>query len=235
MVIAGIVAGGTGSRMGDALPKQFTCLCGKPIIIHTVEKFLNHRGIDGIIIGVTPEWLDYCNELKSACFSGNNRIITVAGGYDRNATVNNIAEAAADFFGASDNDILVTHDAVRPFVTDVMISENIQTAAAHGVCTTAIGATDTIACSEDGTNISELPIRNTMYQVQTPQTFKLGDFKRVYATMKRSELDTVTDVCKMFKCRNYNVKLVKGCVSNIKITYPLDMKIAEIICLGTVK
>ena len=116
MIFAGIVAGGTGTRMGASMPKQFLDLCGKPILIHTIERFLGIDKIDKIYIGVHPDWTEYCFDLIKKYDLDLNKISIVVGGSDRNSTVFNIINEIIFENGSSDDDIILTHDAVRPFI-----------------------------------------------------------------------------------------------------------------------
>lgn len=230
MIIAGIVAGGKGSRMGNSeLPKQFMEISQKPIIVHTIEKFLFYSEIDAVIVGINPEWSDYMYELKAQYFPNAENLFITDGGKDRNETILHIISSAKSVLDASENDIIVTHDAVRPFVTEKMIFDNIKALEKYDVCTTAIGATDTIVCSKDGSIVTDFPIRSNMFQEQTPQTFRIGAFERVYNDMDDNEYKNITDACKLFYLSGYDVGIVDGDVSNIKITYPFDFKVAEAI------
>jgi len=228
MVIAGIVAGGIGVRMGNSsIPKQFLEIGGKPIILHTIEKFLVSPDIDYIVVGVHADWVDYMEDLVRKYHYRENRIVITAGGDNRNETIENIIKKADEAWNIDENTIFVTHDAVRPFVTLEIIEENIRAAEKYGVCDTVVEATDTIVQSSNHEFITEIPLRSEMYQGQTPQSFKYGLFREVYYSMSKEELEIVTDACKMFFLRNYPVHLVKGSVLNFKITYPFDLKMAK--------
>lgn len=228
MNVAGIVAGGIGSRMGNSsVPKQFLSLASKPIIIHTIEKFLACTKIDMVVVGVHKDWLPYLEDLIQKYLPNMENVFVTAGGDNRNATINNIIEEAGTHMTLEKDTVFVTHDAVRPFLSMRIIEENIEAVKDGGVCDTVIPATDTIVRSVDDNIICDIPVRSEMYQGQTPQSFTYGDFRKVYDSMTEEELNIVTDACKMFYLREYDVKLVEGDVSNIKITYPLDYKIAQ--------
>ncbi len=228
MVIAGIVAGGIGSRMGqNIMPKQFLELAGKPIVIHTIEKFLACPEIDYVIVGVHQEWIHLMNDLVDKYFPNEKNLEIVGGGTNRNGTIKNIVDKAKAVYDADESTIFVTHDAVRPFLSLRIIRDNVKAAEEYGVCDTVVGATDTIVQSEDQNFISDIPVRKTMYQGQTPQSFKLGLFEEVYNSMTEEELNIVTDACKMFYLRGHKVKLVDGDVTNFKVTYPFDLKMAQ--------
>ena len=228
MVVAGIVAGGIGSRMGQRIvPKQFLELCGKPVIIHTIEKFMISTDIDYIVVGVPSEWVSYTTDLVKQYFQKLDRIAIIAGGATRNETIWNIAQASKENFGADKNTVIVTHDAVRPFVSLRIIHENVTAVEKYGVCDTVIRATDTIVQSGNGACITDMPVRNQMYQGQTPQSFRLGDYETVYAGTSEDEQAQITDACKLFFLSGFDVHLVQGDVGNFKITYPFDYKIAQ--------
>ncbi len=227
MVIGGIVAGGIGSRMGQNIkPKQFLELSGKPIVIHTIEKFLASPYIDKVVVGVHKDWLDLMNDLIDKYFSDRNDIAIVAGGNNRNETIKNIVDCAKEKFNAQNDSIMVTHDAVRPFLSLRIIEDNVKAAEQFGVCDTVFGASDTIIQSDNGEYITDVPVRKQMYQGQTPQSFSIELFEKVYNSMSEEELGIVTDACKMFFLRGYKVHLVEGEVTNFKITYPFDLKMA---------
>lgn len=229
MVIAGIVAGGIGSRMGNsAVPKQFLEIGEKPVIIHTIEKFLVSSDIDYVVVGVHVDWQDYMEDLIKKYLNKEERVVVTAGDSNRNGTIQKIVEKAEEMWGIDEETIFVTHDAVRPFISLKIISDNVEAAKQFGVCDTVIAATDTIVQSSNQQYISEIPVRSEMYQGQTPQSFKYGIFREVYSSMTKEELEIVTDACKMFFLRNYRVHLVEGSISNFKITYPFDLKMAKI-------
>lgn len=228
MVIGGIVAGGIGSRMGqNIMPKQFLELAGKPIVVHTIEKFMASPEIDYVIVGVHEEWIYLMNDLVEKYFPHEKRLEVVPGGSNRNGTIKNIVERAKKTYGADTDAILVSHDAVRPFLSLRMIEDNVKAAGEYGVCDTVVSATDTIVQSDNQEDITDIPVRKTMYQGQTPQSFRLGLFEEVYNSMTEEELDLVTDACKMFYLRGHSVRLVEGDVTNFKITYPFDLKMAQ--------
>ncbi|MGL6197845.1 MAG: IspD/TarI family cytidylyltransferase [Lachnospiraceae bacterium] len=228
MVVAGIVAGGIGSRMGmNRIPKQFMLLSDKPIIIHTIEKFLICPEINYVVVGVHQEWLSYAEDLQKKYLSDYNRVVFTCGDNNRNGTIKKIVDKAVELWDITNDTVFVTHDAVRPFVSLKIIHHNIQAAQEFGVCDTVCKATDTIIQSDNERFITDIPIRSHMYQGQTPQSFRYDLFMDVYESMTEEELGVVTDACKMFYLRGHNVSLVEGDVINFKITYPFDLKMAK--------
>lgn len=225
MAIAGIVAGGKGSRMGNTeKPKQFLELCGKPVIIRTTEAFLRHEHISCVIIGINPDWHEYMDELVSRYFDGN--VFVTDGGADRNGTIENILRFAKDKQGFADNEIILTHDAVRPFVSEKMIGDSIEAMKRCEICTTAVPATDTMVISGDGEVVGDFPLRSTVFHVQTPQTFRIGSFLRFYGELSAEEKAAATDACRLFHSKGCPVHLIEGDTNNIKLTYPGDFAVA---------
>ena len=234
MIFAGILAGGVGRRMqnGD-LPKQFLMLGGKPIVIHTVEAFLANGRIDKLYIGVPSVWCGYTETLiEKYIRSRAEDIIVVEGGEDRNGTIMNIIDRIKDEHGESDEHYIITHDAVRPFVSARIIDENIDAVIKYGAVDTCVSAVDTIVESKDGKFISAIPERRFMYQGQTPQSFRIELLERLYATLDEEQRKILTDACKICVMRDTPVYIVEGDVSNMKITTVPDYKMAAALVGG---
>lgn len=228
-----ILAGGQGTRMGNSeKPKQFLVVGGKPVIIHTIEKFIVFSEFEEIIVPVPRQWLAYTRDVVNQYVSDSKHISIIEGGNTRNETIMNAIEYIDKQGGLDDDTIIVTHDSVRPFVTYRIIEENIKYAGECGACDTVIPASDTIVESKDGSYISSIPERRIMYQGQTPQSFRAKHLKELYESLAAEEKDILTDACKIYVLKNEPVHLVEGEVSNIKITYPHDLRVAEAILGG---
>lgn len=229
MIYAGILAGGTGTRMGISnMPKQFLDLGNKPIIIHTIEKFLLEPEIEKIVVGVHEDWISHAEDLVEEYISTfKDRIIIVAGGSDRNTTIENIIKAIDDYKELTDEDIVITHDSVRPFITLRIIKDNIRLAKECDAVDTVVEAVDTIVESTNGEYITNIPNRVHYYQGQTPQSFRCKDFLRLYNSLTNEEKQILTDACKIFVIKGKEVALAKGEYSNLKITTVTDLKIAK--------
>ena len=230
MIFGAILAGGVGSRMNISdMPKQFLDLGEKPIIVHTLEKFKLCSRLDHIYLGVHPDWLTHTNDLieKYLGKAAAENVHVVAGGTDRNSTIFNIISDIEKNFGESEDNIIITNDSVRPFVTQRMIEENIDAAIKYGAVDTVTSAIDTIVESDDGEFIKEIPNRQKMYQGQTPQSFKISVLKKLYSELTDDEKAILTDACKICIVKGYPVYMVEGEISNIKITTVSDYKIAQ--------
>ncbi len=228
MVFALILAGGTGSRMGNVdKPKQFLMLGDKPIIIHSIEKYLSVDEFAHITVSTPDEWISYTEEIIEQYIGRNCNISVIPGGNTRNDSLLKAIKYIEENFGIDDDTIIVTHDAVRPLVTPEIIEKSIESAKLYGASDTVVPATDTIVESENGQFIGSIPSRSTLYHGQTPQSFNAKKLLKLYAGLTEEEKAVLTDGCMIFTKKGEPVHLVLGDKSNIKITYPSDLKLAE--------
>jgi len=235
MIYAGILAGGQGTRMGNVpMPKQFLLLNEKPIIVHTLEKFVLNPRFDQIIIASPKEWINYTKDVLKKFELNLSHIHVVEGGKERNDTIMNIIKYIDNEYGLKDEDILLTHDAVRPFLTHRIIDENIDMGLKYGAVDTVIEAIDTIVESQDNEFVTNIPERDIMYQGQTPQTFNVKALEKLYNQLTEDEKNILTDACKIFSLKGEKVKLVRGELFNIKITTPYDLNVANSIIKGSI-
>jgi len=228
MIYAAIAAGGIGSRMGAEKPKQYITVGNKPIIAHTVQKFLDCEKFRKIIVLCPEDWCDYTSELLGKHCS-DDRVVIIKGGSDRNETIINAVRYIENTDGFDESTVIVTHDAVRPFVTEKIIRDHIEKSKIYDAIGTVIPATDTIIESFDGLTVDGTPDRSKLYQCQTPQTFKAKKLKELYDGLTTDKKAILTDSCSIFSVCGEKVYLVRGDVQNIKITYPYDLKVAEVI------
>lgn len=234
MVFAVVLAGGMGSRMGNSdTPKQFLMLGKSPIIIHTVEKFYVNSKFERVIVLCPKQWVSHTENIIKKSIK-DEKIVVLEGGNTRNDTLYNAINFIEQNYGIDDETIIVTHDAVRPFVTHRIIEENIDAAQKYGACDTVIPATDTIVESKDGEIISSIPNRAELFQGQTPQSFKANKLKKLYESLTQEEKDELTDACKIFSIKGEPVHLVQGEVFNMKITYPFDLRVAQTMIEGAI-
>ena len=233
MIYGAVLAGGVGKRMGNAeKPKQFLMIGGKPIIVHTVEKFALCTEFEKIIVLTPAKWIAHTRNILSKNIPDMSRIEVIAGGDIRNETLMNAINFIDEEGNLDDDTIIVTHDAVRPFVTYRILRDNIEAAERVGACDTAFPATDTIVRSEDGKLIAEIPDRSQLWQGQTPQSFKAKKLRALYQSLTDEEKNILTDAAKIFVMKGEAVEIVRGESFNLKITYPYDIKVAETILKG---
>lgn len=221
MVVAAVLAGGSGTRMGAAAPKQYLLLGNEPILVHSVRAFVNHEQVDAVCVVVPAAYKQETEELLASYFADAAEIAVIAGGANRSLSLLNAAKHFAD--SCPPDCVFLTHDAVRPFVKKRMIDDSIAACRKYGAVGTVVPAVDTLLLSEDGHFISSVPPRSTAFHAQTPQTFNLGDLTSLLTQASEEQLAAFTDGCSVFLAAGKRVYMVQGEPYNIKITYPDDL------------
>lgn len=229
MIYGLILAAGSGKRMGEKIPKQYMKVGEKTIISLTVRRFIESGYFDKLLVLVPEDRLKYTEKILAEDFGGNNDIDVIIGGELRNDTIIKGINFIEERYGLDDETLLITHDGARPFVDEETLAANINALKLHDVCDTVIPATDTIIKSEKGDYLDEIPDRKYLYQSQTPQSFKAKKFREYYFSLDEDERLELTDAIKVFAIKKEQVYLVKGTSTNIKITYPSDIILAEAI------
>ena len=235
MIFAVILAGGKGKRMRSAIPKQFIELGGKPVLIHTVEKFLLFDEINTIIVAVHKDWLAHVKDIIAKYLGPNKPIEVIPGGETRTETLLKSLEFITSNYEIDEDDIVITHDANRPFVSYRIIQDNITYCRKYGAVDTVVPATNTIVVSEDGKVIKEIPDRKNMYEGQTPQTFRVKLLYDSYKSLSKEELENLTDAAKAVVLSGKPVYMVEGDNFNIKLTIPEDFEFAKLIIRNELK
>ncbi len=229
MLYAQIMAGGIGKRMGNVpLPKQFLMLGSKPIIAHTIEKFTLHEEFELILVSVPTDWISYTEDILKKYGISDNRIRIISGGAERNDTLDNALKYIEEHGKGGIDDLLITHDAVRPFITRRIIKDNITALEHYDAADTVIPAFDTIVEGENG-EISSIPVRDMMYQGHTPQSFRISSLKESLGKLTIEERQKLSDSAKIMLLDGKKIKMVESEVFNIKITTPYDLTIANAI------
>ena len=218
-----ILAGGTGSRMGNVdKPKQFIDVYGKPIIAYTLEKFSMHMEIDRIIVVTLKEWQDDVRAVVRK-FELNKVGAVLTGGETRQQSVYEAIKYLKEI--ASPEDIIVVHDAVRPLVSQKIISENIKMAKQYGAVDTVIPSADTIVHSLDKELITSVPTRDQYFLGQTPQTFHYSILQESHEYVMQFNSIETTDDCKLVLHAGHPIKLSLGDKLNFKITTFEDLSL----------
>ena len=224
MQYAIILAGGTGSRTGFSQPKQFVTICGRPLIAHTIETFQQHPGIDAIICVCHRDHIDTMNSIITKYGFSKTKAV-LHGGDTRQASVYN----ALSSFPFNADDIVLIHDAARPFVPDQSISEIIQQTLLHGSADLCVPATDTIIETDGNGHITGIPDRSRLMCVQTPQGFRYELLRRAHETAITNGTTAATDDIGLILSLGEIPAIVHGDPCNIKITTSRDFLIAEAI------
>jgi 2-C-methyl-D-erythritol 4-phosphate cytidylyltransferase/2-C-methyl-D-erythritol 2,4-cyclodiphosphate synthase len=208
-----IAAGGAGTRLGGGTPKQFLVIGDQTILQRSVDAFVSHPRVNEIVL-VLPEGAQMDNDGGGA---GKVRVVT--GGPRRQDSVANGFDAVS-----SDADVILVHDAARPFVSADVISRAIDAAAEHGAAIAALPVTDTVkqVTMEEGRRVIAGTIpRESIYLAQTPQAFRRDVLARAVA-LGRSGADA-TDEAALAELAGHPVHIVEGDVGNVKITTPADL------------
>ena len=213
-----IVAAGSASRMGG-IDKVMAPLQGEPMIVRTVRTFQECDAIHEIVI-VTRE--DLIVPISNLCRDMAKVKAVVTGGSSRQESVNLGLNALSDKMK-----LAAVHDGARPLITWQVIDRTVRAANTYGAAAPAIPVKDTIKVVE-GRVVKNTPDRATLFAVQTPQIF---DFDLLRGALKKADEDgsQVTDDCSAVELMGFNVKIVEGDERNIKVTTPMDLKIAEML------
>lgn len=219
-VYAIILAAGKSERFKFDIPKQFVKMAGKTVLEHTIEVFERHNMVDEIYVVVHPSYRNYLEDL---IIKNNYKKIKkiLNGGETRSESSMIGVEAIPD----SDSYVLI-HDAVRPFVSNRIITEVLMNLDKYEAVDVAIPASDTIIRVKDNL-ILEIPLRKELMLGQTPQGFHTSIIKKAYEIFKKSPVEVTDDCGLIVKYNLGRVYVVQGDRFNIKITYPEDLYLAE--------
>ncbi|MGP5405687.1 D-ribitol-5-phosphate cytidylyltransferase [Psychrobacter celer] len=223
--IAVILSGGSGSRFGGALPKQFTKLAGKAVIEYTIDVFEQSECIDEVLIVAQSAHIERTLDIiKNNQWNKVSRVIT--GGQER---LDSTYSALTALKENDDSCKILFHDAVRPLVTQRIIQDCIESLDKFDAIDVVIPSADTIVEVYDDGCISNIPNRSTMRRGQTPQGFKLGVIQEAYKRAIEEGRKQFTCDCGVVRAMLPHVRVatVAGDDRNIKVTYPMDLFIAE--------
>ena len=227
-------AAGTGERLGRDVPKALVEVAGKPLLVWTLTRFAPLGLVDGAVIVVPRPHQGRFAEVLGEAFPGRRFELTPGGPARQDSVANGLG--ALD----SDTEVVVIHDAARPFVSPESVRASIEAAAAYGAATVALPCVDTILEADRDECLAATPDRGKLWACQTPQTFRVGVIRRAHeraalgarnATRARHTTG-VTDDATLVREMGERVKLVMGTRLNFKVTTPQDLELAEA-CLNT--
>lgn len=226
MNIALIIAGGSGNRMGQDIPKQFMHVDNCPIIIHTLKAFQRHPDIDKIAVVCLKGWetvlQSYANQ-----FSISKLVWIFAGGKNGQESIFNGIDGL-NSAGCNEDDLVLIHDAVRPLLSQDIISSNIAICKTYGYAITGIKCREAILESEDGFSSKTSISRDKLIRTQTPQTFKLKDILNAHKKAKENNITNSVASCTLIADLNLaEMHIVPGSEKNIKITTTEDLEILK--------
>jgi len=224
MTVALIVAAGSGERLGAGCPKALVELCGRPLVAWSVEALLATSGIERIVIAIPPgaEW--------PQALSGADRVDTVDGGESRSDSVRRALDAAGQ------PELVLVHDAARPLLTAALAESVIAALARDPGADAAIAAmpvTDTVKRVDGAGAVHETLERSDLWAVQTPQVFRRAVLERAL-DVPAEELARATDDAGLIERAGGKVIVVRASDENLKVTTPLDLRVAELLLAGRV-
>lgn len=221
--VALIPAAGMGKRMGASINKQYLLLDGLPIVARTIGVFESSPLIESIYLVIPADEIPYCREHVIEACKFRKVVAIIPGGKERQNSVMNGLNAMREH--VSDDDVVLIHDGVRPLITENLLSESIKAARVHDGALVAVPVKDTIKTVHDGI-VSDTPPRESLWQAQTPQSFRFGKIFRAHQSAE-AECFFGTDDASLIERTGGKVHIIRGDYRNIKITTPEDLILAE--------
>ena len=224
-----VLASGSGKRMKADVAKQFIHLHDKPMVYYSLKAF-SDSPVDSIVLVTTDKDMDYCRDEIVAKLGLSKVDKIVAGGKERyQSSINGVLASP------SNTDYVLIHDSARPCLTKELIRDCMDSVIRYGNCTTAVKVVDTICQVDEENKIEDIPNRNALWSVQTPQCFTYDDIKRAgqcllteLEVMPDSQKKAITDdVWVVRRFLGKDVFVLEGSYDNIKVTNPADVKRAE--------
>ena len=219
--IAIILASGTGERFGEKIPKQFYKFEGKTILEHSIDAFEKNKNIDEIILVTNPKFRDLAEEiLKNNDYKKVTKLLN--GGKTR------VESSYVGTSEAPEESNVLIHDAVRAFVTQKIIDDNIEALKKYEAVGTAIDTVDTIIQVDESNVITAIPPRKFLKRVQTPQSFRANLKKKAHEMALKDEDANFTDDCGLILRYNLApIHIVDGDELNVKITHKNDLNVIK--------
>lgn len=223
-----IPAAGYGSRLERETPKPYVQLAGRSIMEHTISRFAELDILKHIIVATSPENITGAQRILEEMVLEDVSIKVIAGGQERQHSIFNALKHV------SETELVIVHDAVRPFVKTSHVKKCCEAALKSGAAILGVPAKDTIKRLDEDQFIQETPTRKFLWQAQTPQVFRTEVIQEAYE--KAFEAHFIgTDDASLVERLGVKVKMVEGDRINFKITYPLDLKLAELLLEGEEK
>lgn len=218
--IALIFAGGYGQRIGSDIPKQFLKICGREIIIHTLDLFELNENIDEIYVVCIEDWIDHLKKLIAKYDIDKVKAIVPGGESGMDSIFIGLTEIAKN----EENAIVLLHDGVRPLVTERTINKSLEAVEEYGSAVPVIKCLETPILSADGESVGEMPDRREAYLAQAPQGYYLKDIYEAHLRERASEhpYEGIVDSCGLMYRYGLKSHLIEGDNGNIKVTTPND-------------
>lgn len=222
MTTAIILSGGTGTRIGGNIPKQYMNVAGKPIIMHGMDVFEQHEKINRIVIVAASEWQDFLAEHLQAAGISKFCGFAEAGRTRQHSIWNGLQAAKAH--GTQDADGVIIHDAARPCVSRSLLDACIDALEVADGALPVLPVKDTLYLSRSGACIDGLLNRDELFAGQAPESFNFGKYYAIHAAATDEQLAATRGSCEIAHRRGMNIKLVTGDEHNYKITTKVDLE-----------
>lgn len=207
--------------MGAKVPKPFIEVAGRSILNHTIDKFISIDGLRQVIVVASAQNVSVAKKMVTEYSRSNVLFSVVEGGKERQDSIHNALKYVEE-----NVDLIMVHDSVRPFVGTDHIMECINSALETGAAVLGVPVRDTIKKVDSEGNVDSTPDRSALWQIQTPQIFRRRILIAAYEKAM-NEGFVGTDDSSLVESAGFPVKVVKGDVSNFKVTYPIDLQVAE--------
>jgi len=217
-----VPAAGSGSRLKRKTPKPFFKLSGRTILEHTIRRFMPLDGLQQILVATSEEFLDRTRIILDEITPQNINAVCLIGGDERQHSIHNALKKVGNV------ELVMVHDAVRPFVRLEHIQKCCESAVKDGGAVLGVPVKDTIKRVDDRRVIQETPSRKNLWQTQTPQIFRKDLLVEAYEKAYQHNF-LGTDDASLVERLGVNIRMVEGDRSNFKITYPLDLKLAQLL------
>lgn len=226
MNILMLMMGGSGTRLGADIPKQYIDVDGKPIFKYIVEGYAKLPEIDLMCIVSHSEWINYVkeqiNDIPFLC-----QVFITEGGENRSGSVRNGLNAVKEF--ASEKDVVLIHDATHPYVDREGTIAIIDAVNEVGGATLGARQYDTCYQMDDDQNLKRVIPRQELVSGASPEAFRFGDISRIYFQSTGEELDRMTSAGAIALAHGIPMKVIPANVLNLKITYPDDLRLFKLL------
>lgn len=227
--IALIIAGGIGSRMGQEIPKQFLTVYEKPVIIYTLEAFQNHKEIDSIAVVCIKGWETVLDSYAKQFNITKLQYIIPGGDCGQASIRNGVYELEKHF---AKDDIVLIHDAIRPLVSEQIITDCIETTKKYGNAITSIPCAEAMLESENGETSNKVISRDLLKRTQTPQGFILNDICQLHKEALEKGITNSIASCTLMIELGKEVHFIKGSEKNLKLTTLDDIDIFKALLIS---
>lgn len=226
--IALVLSGGTGSRMGPGVPKQYQRIAGKPVLVYTLERLQVCPDVDGVLAVASPRWTDTILQWKQE-FALTKLLAIAPAGVDRQLSIRSGLLAAQAYMDDTPEAGVIIQDAVRPLAGARLLARLIETLREAPCVMPVLPVTDTTYTSGDGQWVDGLLERSTLYGGQAPEAFHYWPYLALYRDTPEETLSAMSGSCQLPYRAGWKVKMIPGERENIKITYATDLKICELL------